>query len=51
LNIVAAKKFGWKSVHLVEPSVTAPPELAGDHQISNLQELRDIFPEVFKNDG
>ncbi|GAB7359047.1 hypothetical protein MBLNU230_g5119t1 [Neophaeotheca triangularis] len=48
LNARAGKAYGWRSVHLVEPDAKAPPEPACDYQIANLEELRTIFPEVFK---
>ncbi|QIX00688.1 hypothetical protein AMS68_006205 [Peltaster fructicola] len=48
LNIKGAKAIGWRTAHLVEPDAKAPDALAGDHQISNLQELRTVFPEVFR---
>ncbi|EMC96663.1 hypothetical protein BAUCODRAFT_69425 [Baudoinia panamericana UAMH 10762] len=47
LNVVGAKKFGWKAAHLVEPSSKAPEKPVADYQIQNLEELRVIFPEVF----
>jgi len=49
LNAAAAKKYGWNTAHLVEPTATSPPEPVAHHQISNLQELRKVFPEVFKS--
>lgn len=49
LNCKGGKTFGWKrTVHLVEPDAKAPPEPACDYQIAHLEELREIFPEVFK---
>jgi pyrimidine and pyridine-specific 5'-nucleotidase len=35
-------------VHLVEPVSKPPPEPVADYQIQSLEELRDIFPEIFK---
>ncbi|EME86100.1 uncharacterized protein MYCFIDRAFT_64757 [Pseudocercospora fijiensis CIRAD86] len=50
LNCIGGKAYGWKNtVHLVEPESKAPPEPACDHQISNLEELRTIFPQAFKS--
>lgn len=49
LNAAAAKKYGWNTAHLVEPTATSPPVPVAHHQISNLEELRKIFPEVFKS--
>jgi pyrimidine and pyridine-specific 5'-nucleotidase len=48
LNAAAAMKYGWKCAHLVEPEAKSPPEPVSQHQISNLQDLRKVFPEVFK---
>lgn len=47
-NCRAARSLGWKAVHLVEPSVDPPPELAGDFQIEHIEELRNIFSGFFK---
>jgi pyrimidine and pyridine-specific 5'-nucleotidase len=49
LNAAAAKKYGWNTAHLVEPTAKSPPEPVAQHQISNLEELRKVFPEVFKS--
>lgn len=49
LNAAAATKYGWKTAHLVEPDAKSPPSPVAQHQISNLEELRKIFPEVFKS--
>jgi pyrimidine and pyridine-specific 5'-nucleotidase len=49
LNAAAAKRYGWNTAHLVEPTATSPPEPVAHHQISNLEELRKVFPEVFKS--
>jgi pyrimidine and pyridine-specific 5'-nucleotidase len=49
LNCTGGKAFGWKTVHLVEPDAKAPPQPACDDQISSLEELRKLFPEVFKS--
>ncbi|OQN97906.1 hypothetical protein B0A48_16217 [Cryoendolithus antarcticus] len=48
INIIGSKKYGWKSVHLVEPMSTSPPQPVGHFQIAGLEELRHCFPEVFK---
>lgn len=50
LNAKAGKEFGWKTTHLVEPDANAPPEPVADHQIQNLEHLRDVYPELFKKD-
>lgn len=51
LNIAGAKSFGWNTAHIVEPGATGPPEPVGDHQIQSLEELRSLFPELFKPTG
>lgn len=47
-NVAGAKKQGWQTVHFVEPDVKSPPAPVGDHQIESLEELRTIYPELFK---
>jgi pyrimidine and pyridine-specific 5'-nucleotidase len=49
INCEAAHKRGWKVAHLLDPADSAPPSQAAKHQIRSLEELRDIFPEVFKS--
>nr|POE94592.1 uncharacterized protein c24b11.05 [Quercus suber] len=46
---VAAKAHGWKCAHLVEPQATGPESPVADYQIQDLEELRSVFPEVFKS--
>lgn len=48
INCKAAAERGWKTAHLLDESDPAPAEPASQHQIRSLQELRNIFPEVFK---
>jgi pyrimidine and pyridine-specific 5'-nucleotidase len=48
LNAKASKALGWKTAHLVEEAATSPPQPVADHQISNILQVRDVFPEVFK---
>jgi hypothetical protein len=48
INVKGAKSLGWTSVHFVEPGVSSPQTPASAYQISDLEELRDIFPEFFK---
>ncbi|CAK4033941.1 pyrimidine 5-nucleotidase [Lecanosticta acicola] len=48
LNCRGGKAYGWKTVHLVEPDVKPPPEPACDHTIQSLEELRGLFPDLFK---
>lgn len=49
INATGAQKMGWTAVHLVEPDATAPVQPASQHQISDLEQLRDLFPEFFKS--
>ncbi|PNS16867.1 hypothetical protein CAC42_4831 [Sphaceloma murrayae] len=49
LNVRGGKAFGWKSVHLVEHDAQPPPEPTGHYQIRELEELRTIFPHLFKS--
>jgi len=49
LNAKAAKDFGWHAAHLVEPGVKAPEKPVAQFEIKNLEELRTIFPELFKS--
>lgn len=48
VNAAGGKKYGWKTAHLVEPDVDSPPKPVADFEISSLEELRTIFPELFK---
>ncbi|CCC08178.1 hypothetical protein SMACR_01726 [Sordaria macrospora] len=50
LNCKKAQELGWKTAHLVEEGVTPPKTPASKYQIATLEELRTIFPEVFKKD-
>lgn len=49
INVKAAHERGWKVAHLLDENDPAPPQQASDHQIRSLEELRTIFPEVFKS--
>lgn len=49
INCKAADARGWKVAHYLDPGMDAPPEQAAKHQVRSLQELRKIFPEVFKS--
>lgn len=51
LNCREAQRLGWTTVHLVEPSVTSPPQQVCKYQVENLEELRGIFPRFFKQDS
>lgn len=48
INCTGGKKYGLKTVHLVEEGSQAPVPPACDYQIKHLDELRVLFPEVFK---
>ena len=48
LNAKAAKDYGWKAAHLVEPLTKGPEQPVSDFQIEHLEELRQAFPELFK---
>ena len=51
LNCRAAYVRGWtNTVHLVEPGVPEPLEQASKHQISDLSQLLDLFPELLKKE-
>lgn len=47
-NCRKAMELGWKTAHLVEEGQPLPAEKASQYQIRHLSELRDVFPEVFK---
>ena len=51
LNCTAAKKLGWSVAHLVEGSgkYTQPADPNTPIRISNLKELKDVFPQFFKS--
>jgi pyrimidine and pyridine-specific 5'-nucleotidase len=49
INCEAADKRGWKVAHLLDPKDAEPDKQAAKYQIRSLQELRTIFPEVFKS--
>ncbi|KAI9692733.1 MAG: hypothetical protein M1820_009405 [Bogoriella megaspora] len=51
INVAGGEAFGWTCVHLVEPDVPQPENKACQYQISDLQELRKIFPQFFKSDA
>jgi pyrimidine and pyridine-specific 5'-nucleotidase len=48
LNCTHAQKRGWNTVHLLEPGTPIPPVPASNHLISNLEELRGLFPDFFR---
>ena len=48
LNCGHASARGWKVVHKVEKDDLDPVIAGGQHQVRDLEELRDIFPQFFK---
>ncbi|KAJ6126945.1 hypothetical protein N7523_002557 [Penicillium sp. IBT 18751x] len=48
LNCTHAQQRGWNTVHLVEPGVPVPRVPASKYMVSNLEELRVLFPHLFK---
>ncbi|KAJ5292719.1 Kinetochore-Ndc80 subunit Spc24 [Penicillium atrosanguineum] len=48
LNCTHAQERGWNTVHLVEPGIPIPQVPASKYLISNLEELRVLFPHLFK---
>ncbi|KAK3721745.1 putative suppressor of disruption of TFIIS [Vermiconidia calcicola] len=48
INAAGGKAYGWKTAHLVEPETESPPEPVAHYQIQSLEELRTVFPELFK---
>ena len=49
INLTAGETLGWKCVHLLEPDLVEPEKKACQHQIRDLEELRDLFPHFFKS--
>ena len=49
INAEGATSYGWTAAHLVEPEVKAPEKPVSKYQVSNLQELRKLFPQFFKS--
>ncbi|KAJ4364643.1 putative suppressor of disruption of TFIIS [Neocucurbitaria cava] len=49
INCKAAHERGWKVAHLLDKADAPPPQQASKYQIRSLEELRTIFPKVFKN--
>ncbi|KAI6351512.1 hypothetical protein MCOR25_009883 [Pyricularia grisea] len=47
-NCKKADEIGWHTAHLVEEGVKVPRTPASKHQIRSLEELRNVFPDVFK---
>lgn len=51
LNVTAAQKLGWHAVRLLEPADDSQPAVTREKPdvISNLMELKDVFPQFFKS--
>ncbi|EAW14195.1 putative pyrimidine 5'-nucleotidase [Aspergillus clavatus NRRL 1] len=49
LNCKHAAERGWTTVHLVEPMLPVPPVPASQYMIRSLEELRKLFPQLFKS--
>ncbi|KAI4210062.1 MAG: hypothetical protein LQ351_007052 [Letrouitia transgressa] len=49
LNCRHAHARGWNTAHLLEAGIPDPTEKAARYQIRDLEELRDIFPQFFKD--
>lgn len=51
INCEAAIRFGWgKTIQKLEPGDPEPDTPVALHHIRNLEELRELFPEIFKPD-
>lgn len=49
VNVVGAKTFGWTEVcHILFPEDRIPPPVDGIRQIHDLEELRNIYPHLFR---
>jgi pyrimidine and pyridine-specific 5'-nucleotidase len=48
MNAKGASELGWSTAHLVDMAESLPVETASQYQIRSLQELRQIFPQFFK---
>ena len=51
LNCRHAHARGWTTAHLIEQEDPEPATKAAKFQIRNLEELRQVFPEFFKDHG
>lgn len=49
LNCKHAQARGWETAHLVEEGEKPPEQKAAKYQIKHLDELRDLFPHLFKS--
>ncbi|KAK0629798.1 Haloacid dehalogenase-like hydrolase-domain-containing protein [Bombardia bombarda] len=50
INCKQAHELGWSTAHLVEEGVEPPRAQAAKYQIRHLEELRTVFPQVFKSE-
>ncbi|KAL9599266.1 MAG: hypothetical protein Q9219_003968 [cf. Caloplaca sp. 3 TL-2023] len=50
LNCYHAQQRGWTTAHIIEPPEKGPEAKASAYQISDLEELREIFPAFFRDD-
>ncbi|OOF93371.1 hypothetical protein ASPCADRAFT_209300 [Aspergillus carbonarius ITEM 5010] len=48
MNCKQASERGWKAIHLVEPMLSVPRTPASPYLIHSLEELRVLFPGMFK---
>jgi len=48
MNAKGAAELGWNSVHLVERELDLPAVPASQYQVRHLEELRNVFPQFFK---
>ena len=49
MNCHHAQQRGWTTAHLVEDTGTGPDAKAAQYQIRDLEELRGVFPQFFKD--
>ena len=49
LNCKAAKQRGWNAVHKLEAEDPEPAEMFGQHRIRHLVELKNLFPQFWKD--
>ncbi|CAK7221129.1 Putative suppressor of disruption of TFIIS [Sporothrix curviconia] len=49
INCKGAKELGWTAAHLVEEGVSPPRTPASQFQIRTLDELRTVYPQLFKS--
>lgn len=49
LNCRKAEELGWTTTHLVEEGDPLPAQKACKYQVRHLEELRKLFPNLFKS--